>query len=86
MSTIYAILSSITEYICYDDACHLMKFARNPVRADVTPQCKQLASVQMVVDKMHMRGHTDGWCKNNCDPANVPELKEVSPLLYTNVS
>jgi uncharacterized protein (DUF2342 family) len=58
MSAIYAVLSSITEYICYDDACHLMKFARNPVRADVTPQCKQLASVQMAVDKMHMRGHT----------------------------
>ena len=44
------------EIICYDDACHLRKFA---VRADLTAQTKQLASVEMAVDKMHMKGHTD---------------------------
>ena len=42
-------------FVCYDDACHLTKFAKNPSRADLTPQAKQLASVQMVVDKMHMK-------------------------------
>ena len=42
-------------FICYDDACHLKRFARDPMRAGITDQGKQLASVEMVVDKMHMR-------------------------------
>lgn len=66
-----------TEYICYDDACHLKRFARNPVRKDLTLQTKQLASVEMAVDKMHMKGHTDPWCKANCDPGNFKQLNKV---------
>lgn len=50
-------------YICYDDGCHLRKFARNPTRKDVTPIAKQLASLEILVDKMHMAGHVDKWCK-----------------------
>ena len=65
------------EFICYDDACHLKRFARNPVRKDLTIQTKQLASVEMSVDKMHMKGHTDPWCKANCDPANFTKLNKV---------
>ena len=65
-------------FVCYDDACHLTKFAKNPVRADLTPQAKQLASVQMVVDKMHMKGHVDKWCKENCDAKSFPDLDKVN--------
>lgn len=65
------------EFICYDDACHLKRFARNPVRKDLTIQTKQLASVEMSVDKMHMKGHTDPWCKANCDPVNFTKLNKV---------
>ena len=46
-------------FVCYDDACHLTKFAKNPSRADLTPQAKQLDSVQMVVDKIRMKGRVD---------------------------
>ena len=67
----------VIEYICYDDACHLRKFATNPVRSDLTEQTKQLASVEMVVDKMHMKGHTDPWCKEHCDPAKFQALQTV---------
>ena len=42
-------------FICYDDACHLKRFARDPMRAGITDQGKQLDSVEMVVDKMHMK-------------------------------
>jgi len=65
------------EFIRYDDACHLRKYAENPVRAGLTAQTKQLASVQMVVDKMHMKGHTDHWCKVHCDPAKFQALRKV---------
>ena len=69
--------SFITEFICYDDVCHLKHFVRNPVRAGLTPYAQQLASVEMAVDKMHMKGHTDPWCKTNCDPSNFLSLREV---------
>ena len=67
--------------ICYDDACHLARFARNPCRAELTPQTRQLASVKMSVDRMHMRGHIDKWCKQNCDPATTPELNNVDCII-----
>ena len=66
-----------TGFVCYDDACHLTKFAKNLSRADLTPQAKQPASVQMVVDKMHMKGHIDKWCKKNCDAISFADLDKV---------
>ena len=65
----------------YDDACHLTKFAKDPSRADLTLQAKQVASVQMVVDKMHMKGHVDKWCKQNCDAKTFPELDKVHKFI-----
>ena len=64
-------------FICYDNACHLKRFARNPARAYLTEQSKQLASVEMVVDRMHMKAHIDPWCRAHCDASKNPELKKV---------
>ena len=73
----------LIEFICYDDACHLKRFARNPVRASLTYQTAQLASVEMAVDKMHAKGHTDPWCKANCDPSNFTALMKVHFYICT---
>ena len=62
-------------YICYDDGCHLKKYAMNPCRKELTSTTKIL---KIAVDKMHMAGHVDVWCKRNCDPALYPELEKVS--------
>ena len=64
-------------FICYDDACHLKRFARNPARADLTEQSKQLASVEMVVDRMLMKAHIVPWCREHCDASKDPEIKKV---------
>ena len=64
-------------FVCYDDACHLTEFAKNTSRANLTPQAQQLASVQMVVDKMNMKGHVDKWCKQNCDAKSFHDLDKV---------
>ena len=53
--------------------CHLKKFA-----STIQFNTKQLASVQMVVGKMHMKGHTDPWCKEHCDPFKFQALQKVS--------
>ena len=71
-----------SEYMCYDDGCHLRKFARNPVRSQVSAESKLISQLEIVVDKMHMRSHTDSWCKQNCDPLKHPYLKDVG--LFTS--
>ena len=67
----------LTEYVCYDDGSHLKKYATNPCHRDLTSTTKQLAQLTIVVDKMHMAGHVDSWCKNNCNPRKFKDLDEV---------
>lgn len=37
-------------------------------------------TISIVVDKMHMAGHVDAWCKENCDPKLFSELNKVGPM------
>ena len=73
----YFVLLPFSEYICYDDGCHLRRFARNPVRSQLTSTTIQLAQVEIVIDKMHMAGHIDKWCHDNCDPKLFTDLDNV---------
>lgn len=66
-----------SEYLCYDDACHLRKYSLNPCRRDLTQTTKILSDLTMAVDKMHMAGHVDSWCKKTCDPHLFSDLNEV---------
>ena len=67
--------------ICYDDGCHLKKYVER--RTDVTETSKRLALCNIVVDKMHFRGHIDKWCQENCNPYQLQELKCVGIQLCT---
>lgn len=72
------------EYICYDDGCHLRKFCQNPVRKDITSITKRLASLLIMVDKIHIAGHVDAWCLENCDSWKIKALQEVCLWLWIN--
>lgn len=61
----------------YDDGCHLKKYAKNKVRCDLTDSAKRIAQMQIVIDKMHFKGHTDQWCRANCNPNDFDQLKKV---------
>ena len=65
------------EYICYDDGCHVNKFCTNPIRKDLTGTTKKLALLPIMVDKMHITGHVDAWCLENCDSRKVKDLEKV---------
>ena len=67
----------LTGYICYDDGCHLSKYATNPCRRDLTPTTQAISQMSIVIDKMHMAGHVDAWCKENCDPHKFRDLDKV---------
>lgn len=68
-------------YICYDDGCHLKRYAMNPCRCDQTPTTKILSELTITVDKMHMAGHVDAWCKKKCDPQLFLDLNKVSYII-----
>ena len=70
----------LTEYICYDDGCHLRKFAQNPNRQQQSSTSQRLANLEIVVDKMHFKGHTDSWCKQYCDPNKFEHLNKVKVI------
>ena len=71
-------LPFLSETICYDDACHLKKYAANKKRAHFTRTAQRMAHMEMVVDKFHFKNHTDSWCKKNCNPYNAVHLKVSS--------
>ena len=82
-STIYAVIANLSTqafHYCfwYDDAYHLKKYACNPSRRDCTETSKRLASLDIVVDKLHFRGHVDAWCHQNCDPYKIDQHKQVT--------
>ena len=71
------IIIQYTDILCYDDGCHLRKYAQNPVRASLSNTAIQLSKLEIVVDKMHFTGHTDKWCRATCNPYNVEALENV---------
>ena len=67
-------------FVCYDDGCHLRKFSRNPVRSSLTTTAVKIAELEIVIDRMHFKGHIDSWCKQTCNPDNFSELIEVRAI------
>ena len=76
-----------SKYICYDDGCHLRKFAQYSNRRQQSITTQWLADLEIVVDKMHFKGHTDAWCKQFCDPKKHEHLDKVSiRVLYEKLT
>lgn len=63
------------EFICYDDGCHLRKFAQHPKRRDVSAVANRISKIEIVLDRFHYRNE---WCKKTCNPNQFEQLKGVS--------
>ena len=72
---------SITGFICYDDGCHLKKYASHSTRKGLTPIAARLSEVNIVIDKLHFKGHVDKWCHEHCNPYKFEELNQVCGLI-----
>lgn len=60
---------------CYDDACHLMKYATNTARRTLTPTAKRMAEMSYVVDRMHFKGYVDPWCRKIATQTSYQQWK-----------
>ena len=70
-------------FLVYDDGCHLKKFATNPVRSTLMDTASRIAAMEIVIDKMHFKGHTDQWCSRHCNPYDFDDLQKVlCAILY----
>lgn len=47
------------EYVCYDDGCHLKRYAINKCRSDQTQTSRIMSQLCIAIDRMHMVGHVD---------------------------
>ena len=63
--------------ICYDDGCHLKRYACNPVRSALTTTSSNISAMNFAIDRMHFKGHIDPWCRENSDPNKFKELDKV---------
>ena len=65
----------LLDVLCYDDACHLKRYAQNPVRKDARYIARKMATMDMVCDRFHFVNHTDKWYKKNGNPYKTANLE-----------
>lgn len=72
--------NNLPDIFIYDDACHLKKFISLPKKdfKSKSVRSKILLNKKHVIDRFHFNGHKDAWCKLNCNPNDVPELKDIN--------
>ena len=46
-----------------------------------TKTAESTAKLNIVIDRMHMKGHIDAWCKKTCDPKLFPEIYKMKIIL-----
>lgn len=80
--TVCSVHIFFVDTICYDDACHLKKFAQNPKRSQLTEVAKAIESKIIVCDRFHFRNHIDKWCIKNCNPYDCDELKVITKFNF----
>ena len=60
----------------------MQPFSEADAQADHNHITRFFASeVTKVVDKLHFKGHTGIYCKENCDPRKVSELQKVNTVI-----
>jgi len=69
------------EFIIYDDACRLRRYIENCYRLTPTPRLEHLIKKKYVVDKLHIQGHTETWCHQNCHPSLFRELDDINTIV-----
>ena len=77
----YFISHFILQKPCYDDACHLKSFVKNPKRSTTTPIATRLAEMEILCDRLHFKNRTDVWCKTHCNPHNSNNLKVIYTII-----
>ena len=78
----FSFLREDTRFLCLCDACRLCGFLEKRIKSrkyrpnrleSIRPD-----KIKYVVDRLHIKGHTEAWCLENCDPKLYPELQDLN--------
>ena len=83
MLTVLICLVQISEFLVYDDGYHLRKFANNPVRNILTKIAQDITAMEIVVDKLHFKGHID--CRRNCTLTSLHGIMHMYIVYHVHV-
>ena len=75
LTWLWHVMINFPKLLAYDDACHLKRFVNSRQK---TLAGKFLASIIMVVDKMHFKNHIDKWCRQNVNPHKVAAFNNLN--------
>ena len=67
--------------LIYDDACHLYKYSHKHQRMAYSDGCRFMGQLDMKVDRLHLRNHTETWCKRHMNPNKDPDLLNVNTVV-----
>ena len=68
-------------YLCYDNACALARYCRNPIRSNSSAAAQKLRDCIFFLPESHAGGHTA--C---LDPAYLPEVRKGSHSILAGVN
>jgi len=66
-------------HIVYDNACNLMQFCLR--RTNDSKRTPALANTLYVVDRLHIKNHTDSMCHEICHPYKIPSMNGVNSMV-----
>ena len=74
---------SIPKFLAYDTACQLKQYSLNQITRlannDIkSERLEHLNEIKMIVDKFHFSGHTGKFCKEHCNPNEIPEINKLN--------
>ena len=69
----------VSRFIVYDNGCNLMQYCLSRVNA--SKRTPILADKTYVVDRLHIKNHTDAWCQELCHPDKIPDLAGVNSMV-----
>ncbi len=75
---LYNTATVMPDHMFYDDACHLVRFIKNPKRPNSTDASVYLLALVIVLDRMPFENHTDPWCIENLDPDLNPYFNNIN--------
>jgi len=58
----------------------------NCLKLNPTDRLLNFSKKTFAVDKMHIKGHTEQWCLENCNPNNFKELNEVNTMVCEQIN
>ena len=69
----------------YDDACRFRRYIETILAKEPPPESHvhiiAPSKIKYVVDKLHIKGLTERWCRENCDPSLFHELKDINTVV-----